>query len=96
MYMKIPKDFEVEGGNEEDYVLKIKRNYYGQKQAGRVWNKYLVHKLKKVGFKQSAFDECLFYKGNAVYVLYTDDSLIVWSRPKGTRPYPQANEECRS
>jgi hypothetical protein len=36
-----------------------------------------VGKLEEVGFKQSEHDECLFYKGNAVYVLYTDDSLLV-------------------
>ena len=42
-----------------------------------MWNKYLVDKLvNKVGFKQSKVDECIFYKGNVVYVLYTDDSIL--------------------
>jgi Reverse transcriptase (RNA-dependent DNA polymerase). len=43
-----------------------------------VWNKYLLNKLvNKVGFKQSEVDECVFYKGNMLYVvLYTDDSII--------------------
>jgi hypothetical protein len=72
MYMEIPKGFEVEG----DYVLQLLKNLYGQKQAGRVWNKHLVSKLKSIGFKQSAIDECVFYKGQCIYVLYTDDSIL--------------------
>ena len=77
LYMEVPKGFEVETGKNKDHVLKIHRNIYGQKQAGRVWNKYLADKLiNKVGFKQSKIDECLFYKGKVIYALYTDDSII--------------------
>ncbi|KAI2512113.1 hypothetical protein MHU86_2200 [Fragilaria crotonensis] len=72
LYMAIPKGFEVEG----DYVLKLKKNLFGQKQAGRVWNQHLVDKLKEVGFIPSEIDECLFYKGKSVFVLYTDDSIL--------------------
>ncbi|KAI2507905.1 hypothetical protein MHU86_6563 [Fragilaria crotonensis] len=55
----------------------IHRNIYGQKQAGRVWNKFLVDKLiNDLGFKQSKVDECVFYRGKTLYVLYTDDSLL--------------------
>lgn len=67
----------ADGENTKDYVLKLNRNVYGQKQAGRVWNKYLVDKLvNEIGFKQSEVDECVFYKGNILYVLYTDDSIL--------------------
>lgn len=78
LYMRIPAGVELEdGSNPKDYVLKIHRNIYGQKQAGRVWNQYLVTKLiKDLGFKQSAVDECVFYRGSTLYVLYTDDSLL--------------------
>jgi hypothetical protein len=41
-----------------------------------VWNKYLVRKLLDLGFKQSTVDECVFYRGKTLYVLYTDDSLL--------------------
>jgi hypothetical protein len=75
LYMKIPKGFRVPDATEE-YVLKIKKNIYGQKQAGRVWYKHLVSKLKSIGFKQSAVDECVFYHGRCIYVLYTDDSIL--------------------
>jgi Reverse transcriptase (RNA-dependent DNA polymerase) len=74
--MKIPKGFEVQDMKSDEYVLKIDRNIYGGKAAGRVWNKHLIQKLTKIGFKQSEIDHCLFYRGQAVYVLYTDDSIL--------------------
>lgn len=42
-----------------------------------MWNQYLVRKLvSDLGFQQSAVDECVFYRGSTLYVLYTDDSLL--------------------
>ncbi len=67
MYMEIPKGFTVSIPG--DYVLQIHRNIYGQKQAGRVWNKYLVKKLKGIGFTQLTSDECVFVRPPAIYVL---------------------------
>jgi len=78
LYMKIPKGFEVEGNDPSDeYVLRIKKNYYGQKQAGRVWYQHLRDKLIQAGFTVSQHDDCVFYHGNAVYTLYTDDSILM-------------------
>jgi hypothetical protein len=77
LYMEVPKGFEVEGAEDREYVLQLHRNVYGQKQASRVWNKYLVDKLVNVlGFVQSKTDECVFYRGSVVYLLYTDDSIL--------------------
>ena len=77
LYMKVPKGFEIPDDDPADpYVLQIVKNLYGQKQAGQVWNKHLVKRLKSVGFKQSAIDECVFYHGKTIYVLYTDDSIL--------------------
>ena len=67
--MKIRKGFEVEEGKNDDYCFKLNKNTYGQKQAGRVWNKYLVRKLKDIGFQQLEVDEYVFYKGKMIYVL---------------------------
>jgi hypothetical protein len=75
--MKIPKGFELDQGDPTDYVLQLHKNVYGQKQAGRVWNKYLVNKLvKELKFVQSKTDECVFYRGSTMYVLHTDDSVL--------------------
>ena len=77
MYMEIPRGIRFEGYDPKKYVLKLHRNIYGQKDAGRIWNKYLVKKLiEDVGFTQSKVDECMFYKGNVCYILYTDDSIL--------------------
>ena len=59
MYMEVPKGFNI--NNSKEYVLKLKKNLYGQKQAGRVWNKHLGTKLASIGFKQSLTDKCVFY-----------------------------------
>ena len=78
LYMRVPVGMTVPHGKHEDYVLQLKRNVYGQKQAARVWNQYLVQKLTSpaIGFTQSKYDECVFYKKDMIYILYTDDSII--------------------
>ena len=78
LFMRIPAGIELEDGSDpKEYVLKIHRIIYGQKQAGRVWNQYLVQKLVgELGFRQSKVDECVFYRGRTLHVLYTDDSLL--------------------
>jgi Reverse transcriptase (RNA-dependent DNA polymerase) len=76
MYMEIPQGFSPNGEQGEDYVLEVLMNIYGSKQAGRVWNTHLVGKLVSIGFVQSKHDPCVFYKGRAMYVLYTDDSIL--------------------
>jgi hypothetical protein len=35
-----------------------------------------------VGFTQSKVDECIFYRGKAIYLLYTDDSILTGPDPK--------------
>ena len=38
--MQIPKGITIDTPG--DWVLQVKKNIYGQKQAGRVWNQHLV------------------------------------------------------
>ena len=83
LYMAIPKGFVLNDGCESDYALRIHKNIYGQKQAGRVWNHYLAKKLQEdAGFVQSKVDECLFYRGRVIYALYTDDSILAGPNQK--------------
>ena len=63
MYLKIPDGCETDEGSNKTHVLKLLKNVYGQKQAGRVWNDYLTGKLLGLGFKRSLIDECVFYRG---------------------------------
>lgn len=77
LFMEIPKGFNIDVGRTDNYALHIHKNIYGQKQAGRVWNQYLVNMLiKELGFQQSKIDECLFYKGSVMYALYTDNLIL--------------------
>ena len=79
MYMELPTGIETKFGNSRDYVLKLIRNLYGQKQAGRVWNEYLVEKLRSIGFTQSLIDECVFYRDDVIFIVYVDDGIFVGS-----------------
>ncbi len=82
LYMKLPAGFVVPGKTLTDeerkkYVLKLEKNLYGQKQAGRVWYQHLKRNLLKLGFKASNIDECVFYYGSTIFVVYTDDTILI-------------------
>ena len=66
LYMKVSAGFNIEHGTTAEYVLRLKRNIYGQRQAGRVWHTYHVEKLASVGFIQSEHDPCVFFCGSVM------------------------------
>ena len=69
-WMEIPKGFHTQ-------LFAASLECLVQKQAGRVWNQYLTNILiNMVRFKQSEVDECVFYRGLVMYVLYTNDSIL--------------------
>ena len=75
--MCIPKLFKVVYADIKEYVLKLHQNIYIQKRAVRVWNRYLTKNfINKVGAKQSSFDNFVFYQGNVMCMLYTDDLIL--------------------
>jgi hypothetical protein len=77
MYMELPTGIHTKHGNSKDHVLKLLANIYGQKQAGRVWNSYLVTKLREINFKQSLIDNCVFYRDNVIFIVYVDDGIFL-------------------
>jgi hypothetical protein len=79
MYMELPQGIETASGNSKDYVLKLLKNIYGQKQAGRVWNSHLTEKLASIGFHPSLIDDCVFYRGDVIFMVYVDDGIFVGS-----------------
>jgi hypothetical protein len=82
LYMELPKDFSMPGSgvtykDKDKYVLKLVKNLYGQKQAGKVWYEHLREKLMTLGFTQSKHDECVFYYGSTIFLVYTDDTILL-------------------
>ena len=77
LYMHFPKGYEFKDGISEDtHVLKLTKNIYGQKQAGRVWNKYLDEGLGEIGFKPSKMDPCLYFCSHIALLVYIDNCIM--------------------
>jgi len=74
IYLELPQGFDVDD-NQFQYVLKLKKNLYGLKQARLSWYKTLRDHLQQ-GFKQSESDLCFFHQGELILVCYVDDCLI--------------------
>ena len=77
MYMELPQGIETKDGNSKDHVLKLLQNIYGQKQAGQVWNHHLTAKLLEIGFVQSLIDDCVFYHGDTIFIVYVDNVIFI-------------------
>jgi hypothetical protein len=82
MYIEIPQGIHLKNGNSKDHVLKLLANLYGQKQAGHGWNSYLVNKLLEIEFKQSLIDDCVFYCGEVIFIVYVGDGIFLGSSNK--------------
>ena len=75
MYMEIPRGFEHEGSR-KGHALKLIKNIYGTRQAGRVWNQHIHQGLLERGYVQSTVDHCVYYHGQTVFLLYVDDGIF--------------------
>ena len=58
-------------------VLKLLKNLYGLKDAGRTWYEHLTDGLSSMGFVATASDPCIFIKGTDMICLYVDDCIIL-------------------
>jgi Reverse transcriptase (RNA-dependent DNA polymerase) len=77
LYIDVPRGCNIDGDRDK-WCLKVVNNIYGQKQAGRVWYRFLTDKLiNELEFKQSKHDPCLLWKNGCIIVIYTDDTIIV-------------------
>ena len=76
LYLRLPQGYKREGMTRKTHVLKLKRNVYGQKQAGRVWNQYMDQGMRSIGFTPSKFDLCLYYHNSVNFLVYIDDCIV--------------------
>jgi hypothetical protein len=79
MHMELPNGIHTKHGNSKDHVLKLLANIYGQKQAGCIWNSYLITKLQGINFKQSLIDNCIFYRDDNILIVYVNDAIFLGS-----------------
>jgi hypothetical protein len=92
MHMELPTSIHTKHGNSKDHILKLLANIYGQKQAGRVSNSYLVAKLWEITFKQSFIDNCIFYRDDIIFIVYVDNGIFLGSSDQQLRDI--INELC--
>jgi hypothetical protein len=77
IYMELPQGIKTAAGNSKDHVLKLLKDIYGQKQAGRLWNSFLVDKLTSLGYTSSLIDDCFFFHGDIIFMVYVDDGIFL-------------------
>ena len=82
LYMKMPHGIKVQGKGKKTHVLKLEKNLYGAKQAGKVWHDHLTNKLKSIGFIPSKCDPCLYYRNHVMFFFYVDDGIFISKHPQ--------------
>jgi hypothetical protein len=87
IYIEVPAGYGVQDGKlhfvgenhkatDRQFALRLRRNIYGLKQAGRSWYMHLQDVLSTMNFRQSKVDKCLFIRADCMLLLYVDDCLI--------------------
>jgi len=76
IYMELPQGIMTAHVNSKDHVLKLEKNIYRQKQAGHVWNSFLVDKLMSIGFTPSLIDNYVFFRDDINFMVYVDDGIF--------------------
>jgi hypothetical protein len=79
IYMELLQGIQTKHGNSKEHFLKLEKNIYGQKQAGRVWNSFLMDKLMSIGFTTLLIDDCVFFCGDIIFMVYTDNGIFLGS-----------------
>jgi hypothetical protein len=79
IYMELSQGIQTKHGNSKEHVLKLEKNIYGQKQARHLWNSFLVDKLTSIGFTTSLIDDCVFFHGDIIFMVYVDDNIFLGS-----------------
>jgi hypothetical protein len=79
IYMELQQGIQIKHGNLNEHILKLEKNIYGQKQAGRMWNSFLMNKLTSIGFTMLIIDDCVFFRGDIIFMVYVDNGFFLGS-----------------
>lgn len=79
VFMELPIGIEIEDDvpNSHRYVLKLNRNLYGLKQGSANWFEMLQKGLTDRDFLPSRIDPCVYYRDDAIILVYVDDCIII-------------------
>ena len=79
IYMQQPPGY-VNKGNER-LVCKLRKSLYGLKQSPRCWNSKFTQHAKRLGFKESGADPCIFTRKRnekvEIIAIYVDDLIVI-------------------
>jgi hypothetical protein len=73
IYMELPQGIQTKHGISKYHFLKLEKNVYSQKQAGYMWNSFLVG----IGFTTSLIDDCVFFCDIIIFMVYVDDGIFL-------------------
>ena len=77
-FMELPRRIKFPPGiDKSTHCLHVLQNLYGGKDAGRTWFTHLRDGLLELKFQQSKVDECVFYRGDTIILIYTDDCIVL-------------------
>ena len=93
VYMEIPAGYKNMNNN---YVLKLKKNFYGLSDGNLTWYEHCTKGLKARGFESSKIDPCLFYKEGIVLILYVDDCCIFGTSKEKINEFVKSLERPKS
>ena len=79
VYMHVPRGF---CQSKPDSVLLLRKSLYSAKDAPKLWADLLFTTLAELGFKQSRFKACMWYRKDILIILYVDDCGIVYQSQK--------------
>ena len=84
VYVEKPLDFVIK--NHEDKVLRLKKTFYGSKQAPRAWSSCIDKYFQDNGFTRCLFEFAFYIKfhtnGDILLVcLYVDDLILTGNNP---------------
>ncbi|MBW0544422.1 hypothetical protein O181_084137 [Austropuccinia psidii MF-1] len=77
VYVKQDKGYEANG--KESWVWRLRKSFYGEKQAPRMWKSRLTSILKRLKFPNSQSDEPLFINSGRSMLLHVhvDDRFVI-------------------
>ena len=75
LFIELPGYFSSDG-EQGDFVIRLKKNLYGQAEAACIWYEKLLNGLLERGFVMSKVDTCLFMSNTVIFMLCGDDCIF--------------------